>query len=153
MRSTFTTDKLDQDTYRLAILSKQGYHVYLNGKKIQSYIWWKDQPYYLAWDQTELIKKRLKLGQNILAVYANCEYHRKTKEAFGAIDVVLEGASDDDLHYINSTEHKLKLMDKECTREEGKIIMGSSNGGYHYLGSGKMLSQIGEAFAEAFLEK
>jgi len=27
--------------------------------------------------------------------------------------------------------------------------MGCSNGGYHYLGSGKMLSQIGEAFAKA----
>lgn len=30
-------------------------------------------------------------------------------------------------------------------------MMGMSNGGYHYLGSAKMLSQIGQAFAESMV--
>jgi len=30
--------------------------------------------------------------------------------------------------------------------------MGASNGGYHYLGSAKIMAQIGKAFAEAMLE-
>ncbi len=31
------------------------------------------------------------------------------------------------------------------------ILAGSSNAGFHYLGSAKMLGQIGRAFAEAIL--
>ena len=40
-------------------------------------------------------------------------------------------------------------MDRVCTRREQRIIQGSSNAGYHYLGSAKILGQIGKACAEA----
>jgi len=149
MRTTFTVEDLNYDAYRLAAFSRQGYHVYLNGQKLQTYIWWKDQPHYMVWEIAGNKAKCLRKGENVLAVYANCEYQRKTGEAFGAVDMVIEGITSKDLEYVNSNENKLRLMDKECTREEGRIIMGCSNGGYHYLGSGKMLSQIGEAFAKA----
>jgi hypothetical protein len=43
-------------------------------------------------------------------------------------------------------------MDKVCSRQEQRIIQGSSNAGYHYLGSAKILGQIGKACAEAMLE-
>jgi alpha-galactosidase len=152
MRTTFTVDELNYDAYRLAAFSRQGYHVYLNGHKLQTYIWWKDQPYYMVWEISDDKAKYLKEGENVLAVYANCEYQRKTAEAFGAVDMVIEGITDKDFEYVNSVENKLRLMDKECTREEGRIIMGCSNGGYHYLGSAKMLSQIGQAFGEAMME-
>ncbi len=63
--------------------------------------------------------------------------------------VMIEGITKKGLAYVNSNENRLRLMDKECSREDGKVIMGCSNGGYHYLGSAKMLGQIGKAFAEA----
>lgn len=49
-----------------------------------------------------------------------------------------------------------RLMDKEFTKEEQKILkQQKSNAFYHYLGSAKILTQIGKAFAEAMnkLEK
>ena len=46
MRTTFEVDSLDCDSYRLSILAKQGFNVYLNGHKIHTYIWWKDAPFY-----------------------------------------------------------------------------------------------------------
>jgi hypothetical protein len=46
MRSTFEVDNLDYDSYRIAILARQGFHVYLNGHKIHTYIWWQDKPQY-----------------------------------------------------------------------------------------------------------
>ena len=46
----------------------------------------------------------------------------------------------------------MKLEDKVCTPEEAKIIRGCSNGGYHYLGSAKIMAQIGQAFARAMLD-
>jgi len=40
------------------------------------------------------------------------------------------------------------------TPEELKLLKTSvSNGGYHYLGSAKILGRIGEAFAHALLNK
>lgn len=43
-----------------------------------------------------------------------------------------------------------KLNEKEFTKEELEALkLGKSNGGYHYLGSAKILAQIGKAFAEA----
>ena len=152
MRTTFNIDKLDYIAYRLAALSRQGYHVYLNGYKLQTYIWWKDKPHYMVWNIADNKAKYLKRGKNVLAVYANSEYHGKARAPFGVVDMVIEGITKNDLEYVKSHENKLRIMDKECSREEGKIIMGCSNGGYHYLGSGKMLSQIGEAFANAMVK-
>jgi hypothetical protein len=74
MRSTFEVDNLDYDSYRIAILARQGFHVYLNGHKIHTYIWWQDKPQYrsivLDKEQTQYLKK----GKNVLAVYANDQY-------------------------------------------------------------------------------
>jgi hypothetical protein len=33
-----------------------------------------------------------------------------------------------------------------------RLTLGVSNGGYHYLGSAKILGPIGKAFAEALVE-
>lgn len=46
MRTTFEVEDLNCDSYRIAILARQGFHVYLNGQKIHTYIWWMDNPYY-----------------------------------------------------------------------------------------------------------
>jgi hypothetical protein len=71
------------------VLAKQGYHIYLNGKPIQTYIWWKDVPHYqtiiLEPQQTRYLTK----GVNTLAVYSNVEYSKG--ETFGQADVFLEG--------------------------------------------------------------
>jgi len=152
MRTTFEVKNPDCAEYRISVLARQGFQVYLNGEKIHTYIWWQDQPFYrpivLGKDEIKYLRK----GKNVLAVIANLEYARKTENPFGAFDMLFEGISQKDLVYVNSKEYKLKLMDKVVTREEGKIILGASNGGYHYLGSAKMLSQIGNAFAEKMLE-
>jgi alpha-galactosidase len=41
---------------------------------------------------------------------------------------------------------------KERTAEEDEIVKGASNQAYHYLGSAKILGQIGKAFADALAE-
>ena len=68
---------------------KQGFHVYLNGHKIHTYIWWKDEPHYrpimLEPDQTRYLVR----GTNVLAVYTNVEYRKG--QALGQADVLLEG--------------------------------------------------------------
>ena len=46
MRTTFDVEELNCDSYRLAVLARQGFHVYLNGQKIHTYIWWQDKPQY-----------------------------------------------------------------------------------------------------------
>jgi hypothetical protein len=152
MRTTFDVKNLEYENYRLCVFARQGFDIYLNGHKIHRYIWWRDDPHYRAIPLTDEHIQYLKKGKNVLAVYTNCEYNRKSKAPFGCVDVLLEGISKENLSYVKSEEYQLKLMDRYVTREEGKIIKGSSDGGYHYLGSGKMLSQIGEAFANAIYE-
>ena len=45
-----------------------------------------------------------------------------------------------------------EFTDEIYTREEQAILeAGVSNAAYHYLGSAKILSQIGQAFAEALV--
>lgn len=152
MRTTFEVDNLNYDSFRLSILARQGFHVYLNGHKINTYVWWKDEPYYrpvvLTPEHTEHFKK----GTNVLAAYANVEYDRRTQAPHASIDLWIEGITQEGQAYINSKEYILKQMDKVCTRPDQKIVMGASNGGYHYLGSAKIMAQIGKAFAEALLE-
>ncbi len=46
MRSTFEVEHLEYDSYRIAIWRGQGFQIYLNGHKIHTYIWWKDEPQY-----------------------------------------------------------------------------------------------------------
>jgi hypothetical protein len=46
-----------------------------------------------------------------------------------------------------------KALEREFTPEELKRLnLGVTNGGYHYLGSAKILAPIGKAFAEALVE-
>jgi hypothetical protein len=88
----------------------------------------------------------------VLAVYTTVDYDRRTKEPRTAVDMVIEGITTKGLARINSEQYLQSRMDKFCTRREQKIMAGASNGGYHYLGSAKIMAQIGKAFAEAMLE-
>jgi len=45
-----------------------------------------------------------------------------------------------------------KVMNEVYSPEELEILKGRSNQAYHYLGSAKILGQIGKAFAEAMME-
>lgn len=54
----------------------------------------------------------------------------------------------------DSWENKMKLMAENFTPAEWKRLqMGVSNGGYHYLGAAKIMAPIGQAFAEALLNR
>ncbi|MCG7851643.1 MAG: alpha-L-fucosidase, partial [Methanosarcinaceae archaeon] len=109
----------------------------------------KDEPQYQPVVLTSEHIKHLKKGTNVLAAYANVEYDSHTQTPHASIDLSIEGITKEGKAYINNKEYILKQMDKVCTRREQKIVMGASNGGYHYLGSAKIMAQIGKAFAEA----
>jgi len=97
MRTTFNVDALDCDSYRLSVLAKQGFHVYLNGHRIHTYIWWKDMPHYrpIVLDAGHI--KHLKKGTNVLAAYGNIEYSKGTYEPAGQMDLCIEGLKMSDL--------------------------------------------------------
>jgi alpha-galactosidase len=152
MRTTFDVDNLDYAALRLAVLARQGFHVYLNGHKINTYIWWKDEPQYRPIPLEPDHIKHLKTGKNVLAIYANAEYDRRTGACFATTDLMIEGITQAGLAYVNSQAYIDSQMHRVCTPEEARIIRGCSNGGYHYLGSAKTMAQIGQAFAEAMLE-
>jgi len=146
MRSTFEVDRLDYDSYRLAILARQGFHVYLNGQKIHTYIWWQDKPQYgcIVLDQDQV--KFLKKGKNVLALYANDEYSPESPEHYAALDAWIEGITKED-------QKKLDLaLEKVLSPKDREALKGASNGGYHYFGSAKIFAQMGKAFAEANLK-
>ncbi|MCF7733116.1 MAG: sialate O-acetylesterase [Akkermansiaceae bacterium] len=152
MRTTFSVDKLNYESYRLAVLARQGFDIYLNGHKIHTYVWWKDEPFYRPIDLEPRFVKYLKKGENVLAAYANVEYDPRTNEPHASIDLAIEGITKEGLANISSEEFIRKQMDKICTREEQQIIAGASNAGFHYLGSAKIMAQIGKACAAAMLE-
>ncbi|XZE46657.1 sialate O-acetylesterase [Pirellulaceae bacterium SH467] len=146
MRTTFEVDSLEYDSYRIAILARQGFHAYLNGHKIHTYIWWNDKPQYrsiaLDKEQTQYLKK----GKNILAVYANDQYSPGSSEHYAAIDAWIEGVTKADQEKFDlALEEVLPPKDREA-------LEGASNGGYHYFGSAKIFAQMGKAFAGATLE-
>jgi alpha-galactosidase len=145
MRTTFEADELNYDSYRLAILARQGFHVYLNGHKIHTYIWWQDKPQYssivLGKEQVKFLKK----GKNVLAAYANDQYDKNSSEHYAAMDVRIEGITKAD-------QEKLDLaLEEVLSPKDREALKGASNGGYHYLGSAKIFAQMGKAFAEALL--
>ena len=146
MRTTFEVDELDFASYRIANLARQGFHVYLNGHKIHTYIWWQDQPVYgsivIGKEQVQYLKK----GKNVLAVYANDQYEDNSPERYGAVDMRIEAITKDD-------RKKLELaLEEVVSPKDWEAIKGASNGGYHYLGSAKIFAQMGKAFAEANLK-
>jgi hypothetical protein len=97
MRTTFDVDALDCDSYRLSILAKQGFHVYLNGHRIHTYIWWKDMPHYRPIVLEAGHITHLKKGKNVLAAYGNVEYTKGTYEPVGQMDLCIEGLKMSDL--------------------------------------------------------
>jgi len=97
MRTKFELDAVDFDSYRLSILARQGFHVYLNGRKIHTYIWWKNMPHYRLIVLGPNETKHLKEGANVLAAYGNVEYDQKTGEPLGQMDLFIEGLRMSDL--------------------------------------------------------
>lgn len=97
MRTTFEVDALDCDSYRLNILARQGFRVYLNGHEIHTYGWWKDMPHYRPIVLGSGQIKHLKQGVNVLAAYGNVEYDPKTQAPCGQMDLVIEGLKMSDL--------------------------------------------------------
>ena len=145
MRTTFEVEDLNYDSYRIAVLARQGFHVYLNGEKIHTYIWWQDKPQYGSIVLEDEQIKHLKKGKNVLAVYANDQYDLESPEHYAAIDVWIEGITKADQEKLNlALEEVLSPKDREA-------LKGASNGGYHYFGSAKIFAQMGKAFAEALL--
>jgi alpha-galactosidase len=145
MRTTFEVEDLNFESYRIANFARQGFHVYLNGHKIHTYIWWQDKPVYgsivLGKDQLQYLKK----GKNVLAVYANDQYGKDSPERYAAIDMRIEGITKADQDRLDlALEEVLSPKDREA-------LKGASNGGYHYFGSAKIFAQMGKAFAEALL--
>ena len=143
MRTIFELGALDCESYRLSILARQGFHVYLNGHKIHTYIWWKNQPYYRAITLSENETRHLRKGVNVLAAYSNVHYDRHTGEPYGSTDLFIEGIT------LAGQEHRMKALEKVFSAEDRAIADGASNAGYHYMGSAKIMAQIGKTFAEA----
>jgi len=146
MRTTFEVEDLNGDSYRIAVLARQGFHIYLNGQKIHTYIWWQDKPQYgsivLGKEQIQYLKK----GKNVLAAYANDQYDLQSPEHYAAIDLRIECIT-------KAEQEKLDLaLEEVLSPQDREVLKGSSNGGYHYLGSAKIFAQMGKAFAEALLK-
>jgi hypothetical protein len=95
MRTTFEIESLDYDFFRLAVLAKQGFDVYLNGQKINTYIWWHDTPEYRKISLSANAVKAMKKGPNVLAVYANAAYVEGA--LVGQFDLRMEGLRKADL--------------------------------------------------------
>jgi len=101
-RTSFDLDEVDYDSCRICVLASQGFHIYLNGHKIHTYIWWKEMPHYrlIALGENEI--KHLKKGKNVLAIYSNTEYPSAMKKRDkiperAQIDCYLEGLRKKDL--------------------------------------------------------
>lgn len=145
MRTTFEIEDLDFESYRIAILARQGFHVYLNGHKLHTYIWWQDHARYgsIVLDAEQV--KHLKKGKNVLAAYSNDQYDPSAPEHYAGIDVRIEGITKAD-------QKKLDLaLEEVLSPKDREALKGASNGGYHYFGSAKIFAQMGRAFAEALL--
>lgn len=101
MRTAFDVTDLDYEYYRISILSDQGYHIYLNGHKIHTYVWFQHFPRYHRIMLTGLERKHLKKGANTLAVYCNVRYEKDKKtedyHTIGQMDLFVEGLKNEDL--------------------------------------------------------
>jgi len=80
----------------------------------------------------------------VLAVYANDQYGRDPNEPYyGSVDVAIQGITKADQTRLE------KDLESVFSAEDREIMKGASNAGYHYLGSAKIMAQIGKAFAAA----
>lgn len=95
MRTTFNVTNLDDDYYRLNILADQGYHIYLNGHRIHSFIWFEHFPKYVQSMLGKEAVSHLKKGTNTLAVYCNVRYEQDAQtvkyHTVGQMNLFLEG--------------------------------------------------------------
>jgi hypothetical protein len=95
MRTAFDVADLDNDYYRISILADQGYHIYLNGQKIHTYVWFSHFPRYHQIMLTGKETRHLKKGANTLAVYTNARHEKdpqtEKNHLVGQIDLFLEG--------------------------------------------------------------
>ena len=146
MRTTFEVEDLNFESYRIANLARQGFHVYLNGHRIHTYIWWQDKPIYgsIVLDKEQI--QYLRKGKNVLAVYANDQYGQNSSERHGAIDMRIEGITEADRKRLDLA------LGEVLSPKDRETLQGASNGGYHYFGSAKIFAQMGKAFAEATLQ-
>lgn len=86
MRTTFEVKDLDYDLIRLAALNKESYHLYLNGHRIRSYVWFFGRQNYRLKDMTTEVSKHLKKDTNVLAVYTMA-----AEKGVNAVDVFFDG--------------------------------------------------------------
>jgi hypothetical protein len=102
-RTIFDLDSTDYDLYRLRTICTQGFDVYLNGRKIQSYTWWADPADNRKWPIGKKDAALLKKGVNTLAVYTTLVYPSSQKphwkdEVFGHLNCYIEGLRKEDLY-------------------------------------------------------
>ena len=148
-RTTFEVEDLDFERYRLAILARLGYIIYLNGKEINNFYWYHG-PYYRTRRKgyTENYgpdNLPLKKGTNVLAIYANAKFQDGSTPPV-VIDVDIEGLTKKGVKKVEAYE------DSIMPRREKIIGLAKSNAPFHYNGSAYTYSLAGEAFANALLD-
>lgn len=111
-RTTFVQEVLDYDYYRISVLANQGYDIYLNGRKIETYIWWSGSPEYRKIMMTADEASYLQPGTNHLAVLAGSEYEKG--EHVGQVDVYLEGLRKRDVLRVGSEKRTPVTGDDSC---------------------------------------
>ena len=146
MRTTFELDTTDYEAVRLSILASSSYHVYLNGHKVYTWVWWKRGGNYRTFVLSEEHAKYLKKGKNVLAAYTNVTY-RKSRPNPCTIDLLIEGLTKEGMANLK------KVCGEICTPRDLELSKGRCHQGFHYLGSAKTLSQVGEALANAIAKK
>ena len=101
MRTTFDVTDLDCDYYRIKILADQGYHIYLNGHRIHTYVWFIHYPKYRLIMLGENEIRHLKKGTNTLTARGVVRYEKdkKTEEyhPVGQMDLSIEGLRKEEL--------------------------------------------------------
>ncbi|HEX5790667.1 MAG TPA: DUF6288 domain-containing protein [Luteolibacter sp.] len=102
-RTTFELDDTRYDLYRLRTICTQGFDIYLNGKKIQSFSWWADPGENRKWPMSDKNAVLLKKGTNTLAITTTLVYPSSQKphwkdEVFGHVNCYIEGLKKEDLY-------------------------------------------------------
>lgn len=92
------------DYYQLKVVAKNGFEVYLQGEKINTYAWWKDHYVYRSEFLNKTVNSLLSTGNKTLAVFANKEYPATNNPTswpdtpdIGLIDCYIEGMKASDL--------------------------------------------------------
>ena len=88
LRKDFNLEDIDYELFRLSVISRQGYRIYLNGEQVA-----EDRGRTRNWNPRETFlnestRKHLREGRNVIAVKSFMQYFRGTE---GCIDVYLEG--------------------------------------------------------------